>query len=212
MSRLKVYSPDLQGVIELTKQLPLQVRLAQNSALSSTGVFAIQAMQRFIESEGQGTWKKFHPFSVAFRSNRQAGFQPGFKPHGAGQSRLFHRGFLGRTSPFNVFGRFARYLVFNKQMIVGFSANKKPSSFNSAMEKVVGRIQDGETIQVTPKVRRFWASSKHFFLRKSTSVLRVPPRPIEKPVFTQIQGSIPSLFDRRFRASLARKKIGVEEE
>ncbi len=211
MSRLTVYSPDLQEVIELTKELPLRVRLAQNSALSSTGVFAIQAMQRWIESAGQGSWKKSHPLTHSFRSNRQIGLRPGFKPHGSGQSRLLHRSFFGRTSPFGVFGRFARYLVFNQQMMVGFSTQKRPLGFNRDLEQIMARAQQGETIQVTPKMRRLWAASGEFFLKNSTKTLRVPPRPIEKPVFDQIKGALSTLFDRKFRASLDRKKIEVEE-
>lgn len=222
MSRLTVYSPDLLEVMGLTKQLPIQVRLAQNSALSSTGTFAIRAMRRWIESAGEGTWEKSHSFTRAFRSNRQVGLRPGFKPHGSGQSRLFHRSLFGRTSPFETFGKFARYLVFNQQMMVGFSTQKKPFGFNRDLEQIMARAQQGETIQVTPKMRRLWASSGEFFLRKSTSTLRVPPRPIEKPVFDRIKGTLPTLFDRRFRASLARKSkladfeflggIGVEKE
>lgn len=213
---IQVYSPDIEATIALLEEFPTILSDAKRSALSSVGFLMIEATRSYIESGGRNAWK-VHPFTLRYNVRRQFGFRSGFKPYGAGQSRFTQRGFFrGKVSAFKVFGRFARYLIFRDQVMLGFSTVDQPPNFNRDLEKVVARIQEGETTPVTPRMRRFFGATANkgkekgvnfFPLKKSTTVLRTPARKIEGPVFQSIKGVMPLLFEKKLSESLGRKKI-----
>lgn len=221
VQNIQVYSPDIEETIALLEEFPTILNQAKRSALSSVGFLMMEATRSFIESGGQNAWKS-HPFTLRYKVRRQFGFRPGFKPHGSGQSSLGNRSFFrGKVSSFKIFGRFARYLIFRDQVMLGFSTLEQPPNFNRDLEKVVSRIQEGERTAVTPRMRRFFGATANrgkekgvnfFPLKKSTTSLRTPPRKIEGPVFQNIKGVMPALFEKKLSESLSRNLTQLKIE
>lgn len=180
---------------------------AKRSALSSVGFFVINEVRDFVESGGAGKWPKPHPLTLKFR-----------KKYGLGGA--WRRSFLGKDSPFSFLGKFARYRVVTSDAALlkfGFGKGKarKSGNFDPFLEEIGRRMQRRNFVRVTPAMRKHFGASRRgkrdvpgidfFPLRKRTSVLVTPPRPITQPVLDRIKDIVPALFGQKFQSSLLKK-------
>jgi len=71
----------------------------------------------------------------------------------------------------------------------------------------MARVQAGQTIPVSDRMRRKVAAGTKgvFALRKTTTTLQVPPRPIEKPVFDAQRSAVFPLFREKFVKALEKR-------
>lgn len=93
-----------------------------------------------------------------------------------------------------------------------------PWNIDNRLQTRARQREFGETIRVTPAMRRKMAATRgrarvrrglgaspgldYFPLRKSTTALHRPPRPIMRPVFARWERRIPSFFREKFMESL----------
>lgn len=109
---------------------------------------------------------------------------------------------------------------------------KSASRISKSWARLVQASQEGEQIPVTPELRRRmrtigsglkgkWSkagrsggrvmggnpAAKYFFLRSSTGVLRVPPRPIISPFWSRYQGQALGNIQRNFEAKMRGERI-----
>lgn len=131
-------------------------------------------------------------------------------------SSMFNRGRKsGRVtdnSAFAGFSNYTKYLVRNDGkdddgVSVGFSFNKRvlfDSDFSLALEKIIENATRARTVRVTPKMRRYiaWKSKGKFALKKETTTLHYPARPIIQPVHDESNEEAISVFDDNFSKTI----------
>ena len=196
----------ITGLSELTRtliELPGVFARARKSALSSTGYMIMQELRNHIEYGGSG-WAPLHPITMRFRKRR------GDPP-----------------SPLFFLGRFARYLVDPASMSVRIGLGKGGSRQGAYAERdsawlneAVQRAEQGATIRVSRATRKLWLTTKHakteggvagtdyFALRKSTTTLHIPRRPIFGSVFAKIRPKALPFFEAKFHEALLRYQTG----
>lgn len=168
---------------------------SRRSALSSVGFFFMEAIRRHVEDFPASE----HPLTAVYHKK----FGPNFG--------FTERGFFSRDrTPFFAFGKFARYAVYRADTVVlGFGKTKKkqPGRFDPFLEAVMARVQSGQTIPVSDRMRRKIAAGTKgvFALRKTTTTLQIPPRPIEKPVFAAQRAAVFPLFREKFVKALEKR-------
>lgn len=168
---------------------------SRRSALSSVGFFFMEAIRRHVEHFPLSA----HPLTEIY--HKKFGPQFGFS----------ERGFLSKAkTPFFAFGKFARYAVYRADTVVlgfGKTGKKQPGRFDPFLEGVMARVQSGQVIPVSDRMRRKIAAGTRgvFALRKTTTNLQVPPRPIEKPVFDAKRAEVFPLFREKFVKALEKR-------
>lgn len=191
----------------LTK-LPGILERARKSALSSTGWMVQQEVRNHVEYGGEG-WPPLHPLTRKFRKKRGVG-----KAQWAGRRRGDHQTALLWL------GKFARYRVDSDgtfvQIDFGKSRKGQPGSFDPQLIGVVKRAEAGETIRVSEDMRRFLGATRRkrprkqipgqtfFPLKKSTTKIEIPPRPIFGPVWKKVHSRIPDYFQGKFSKAFER--------
>lgn len=191
------------------KQTGKYVLRARTSAIKSTGWLVQQSMRNYIEYGGWN-WADLHPLSMRFYKKRN-------EPEG----RWVLRRRKAHQTPYFFLGKFVRYLTASDgsevEISVGKSRRGQPGSRDRELEAILMRAESGETIHVTDAMRRKFGATHqkrprrqqigvHFFpLRKSTTTLTIPPRPVVKPVFRDMAPKkIPIHFATKFEAALRR--------
>ena len=203
--KLQADTSGLDAETQRLMQLPGIFAKARKRALSSIGWRVQQELRNHVEYGGSGDWPKLHPLSQKFKKKRGAKLWSGTRRQ-AHNTALFW------------LGKFSRYRVDKDGELVdidfGKSRKGKPGTFDPEITAIVKRAEQGETIHVTDKMRRFWATTrrkrpkkqipgKTFFpLRKETTKIEIPPRPMIGPVWRKMAPKIPALFAKKFYESV----------
>lgn len=195
-------------VVRLLNSLPQGFRRVRRSALGRTGFYLINQLKEFMKSDFARESPPLHPLTVRFRHR--------FKKGAAkfSQRRGQHPG------PVIFLERFARYRVDKAgtklQVLFARTGRGDPGSQDPVLLPSVRRIQDGETQIVTPRMRRFFATTRrrrpkrqrpgteYFPLRAETTRIVTPPRPIFDPFFAKVASRIFPKFKRFVELRLAR--------
>jgi hypothetical protein len=181
---------------------------ARRSALSSTGFFVSDEMRAFMEKKGDGNWKAAHPLTRIWRKGKNGSWTR----------------FSGYVSPYYGLAKFARYVINTAatQETMGFGtfsgkqvAKGKQPQFDPYLQKLIREAQKGRHPRVTPKMRRKFGAQKEigkgkigqdfFPLRKTTSAIHVPARPIAVPVFRKIYNPATTVFKTKFAVALKKR-------
>jgi len=192
----------LENALREIGRLPRNIRKFRRSALSSTGFEIARALARFIRQHGPGAgWPQPHPLTVRFRSRFRRGKSKFTRRRGA---------FFG---PVDFLANFTRWrtdkAATKVQVDFGRTKRGQPGKPDPRLVAIARRVQDGTSIKVTKKMRRFFATTKRkrtkesdigvdfFPLSSETQRLIVPPRPIFDPFFEQVKPQIPAIFQRK---------------
>lgn len=212
MVELHVDYSELSEATKAVLKLPGLFERARKSALKSTGWYVQQELRNHVEYGGTN-WPALHPLTKKFRHKY------GLGSHWV--KRTHHPG------PLFWLGKFARYRVDadGREVTICFGKSKRgsPGTEDRGLMWVVRRAEEGETIHVTPAMRRFLAATRrkrpkqqepgrtYFPLKKTTRRLKVPPRPIFGPVFKKVRPKIMPWFERKFWDAFDRYTTGKDK-
>jgi len=202
---------NLNAITKAMIRMPGVFQRARKSALGSLGWHLRGELRDYIERGGEG-WPERHPLTLMFRKKR--GIQ--------------HKWIKRRKAPphpLEWLGKFARYLIDSDgttlQVDFGKSRRGQPGQMDPTLSAIARRAEEGETIHVTPAMRRFLATTRrkrpkrqipgetYFPLRKSTKVLKIPPRPIFDPVWRKVRSKIGPWFEAKFWANVEAYEKGL---
>jgi hypothetical protein len=196
------------GLSEVTKavmDLPGKFLAAKKSAMKSVGWLVMTELRNHVEYGPPG-WQKLHPLTSTY-----------WKKKGAGNGRWVMRR-QAPHSPATWLGKFARYRASRSGNTVQIDfgkgkRGKQPGRLDPQLSAIARRIDSGEQIAVTSKMRKKWAATMarasarsgkpvigvNFFpLRKSTTTIDIPARPIFTPVFRKISPKVSRFFETKF--------------
>ncbi len=192
----------LNETLSKLAKLPADAEHARKSALRGIGFEVRGEVKKFIQSGGEG-WKPLSPLTKKFRQNKVGKW-----------SRR-----TNKNSPFFNLGKFARYSLDNSGNSVSiFMGKKKKGKADNFLQNVAKRAEFGERIAVTKKARRHVAATRngrrknaqlgkdYFALKKTTTQIVFPKRPIFAPVFRRVAPKVPRWFRDKFVASLKRRE------
>lgn len=207
--QLKMTYDGLSETTRAVLDLPGKFLRAKKSAMGSVGWLVMGELRNHLEY-GPPEWEGLHALTKKFRK----------------QSRTLGKGnWVMRQkpphSPAAWLGKFARYRVSKTGHLVQIDfgkgkRGKQPGRLDPQLAAVARRIDSGEKIPVTKKMRRKWAATwyrakargqepvvgENFFpLRKSTRNIDIPARPVFRPVFRKIQPVVGPFFEKKFWAS-----------
>lgn len=201
-----------EGLSDTTKtvmDLPGRFHSAKKSAMGSVGWLVMGHLRNHVEY-GPAEWDALHGLTNKFRKQTRT--------LGAGNWVMRQ---APPPSPAFWLGKFARYRVSRSGDTVQIDfgrgkRGKQPGRLDPNLSATARRIDSGEHIKVTDKMRKKWAATwyrakargqtpvvgKNFFpLRKSTTMIDIPARPIFSPVFRKVQPLVGSFFEQKFWAS-----------
>lgn len=208
MSPIKV-EMTYTGLSALTKavmDLPGTYLRAKRSAMGSVGWLTMVEMRNHVEY-GPAEWEGLHALTKAY-----------YKKKNVGNGRWVRRN-SPPHSPASWLGKYARYRVSLSGNTVqidfgkGNKRSKLPGSVDPQLAAIARRVDGGEKIAVTAKMRRKWAMTMarasgrgskpvlgvNFFpLKKTTQTIEIPARPIFAPVMRKISPKISKFFETKF--------------
>jgi hypothetical protein len=209
MTKINVDYSELSEATRAVMNLPGQFTRARKSALKSTGWMIQQELRNHVEYGGSG-WPALHPLTRSFRHK--------YGIRSKWTKRRSHPG------PLFWLGKFARYRVEDSGDTVNIHFGKgKKGGFDRGLMADVHRAEAGDVVKVTPAMRRFLAATRrkrpknqipgqtYFPLKKSTSTLKTPPRPIFTPVWNKVSPRIAPWFEKKFNAALDRYITGAKK-
>ncbi|MFA6135721.1 MAG: hypothetical protein WC869_17070 [Phycisphaerae bacterium] len=197
------------GLSALTKavlDLPGKFLKAKKSAMGSVGWLVMSELRNHVEY-GPSEWQGLHALTKAYHKK-------------GGGKWILRRS--APHSPASWLGKFARYrtsLSGNTVQIdfgKGKAKGKLPGLVDPQLSAIARRVDGGEKIAVTAKMRRKWAATlarasgrgsspvlgvNFFPLKKSTQTIEIPARPIFAPVFRKISPQVSQFFETKFWAS-----------
>lgn len=199
----------LSDVTRTVMDLPGKFWRAKKSAMGSVGWLVMGHLRNHMEY-GPPEWEGLHPLTMKYKKNGRSA--------GSGNWIMRQR---PPHSPAAWLGKFARYRVSRSGDTVQIDfgrgkRGKQPGRLDPNLSATARRIDGGEHIQVTEKMRHKLAATwyrakargqqpvigENFFpLRRSTTVIDIPPRPIFAPVFRKIQPLVTPFFEKKFWAS-----------
>jgi hypothetical protein len=202
---------DLSAATRAVMNLPGEFLKAKKSGMGSVGWMVMSELRNHVEY-GPSNWQQLHALTKAY-----------YKKRGANGGRWVRRQ-RPPYSPASWLGKFARYRLSKTGNTVQIDfgkgkRGKQPGQLDSQLSAVAKRIDGGERIVVTQKMRRKWAATlarassrgskpeigvNFFPLKKSTTSIDIPPRPIFGPVFRKISPKVSRFFETKFWASLER--------
>jgi hypothetical protein len=205
----------IDNVYELTRKFPEHAERALGSALKSEGWRLQQVIKWAIRKGGPDSakWQELNPHTGVLNA-RRAGLDGRYKT--IKNFRMAWRGEKGkkrrvreykpvmesaRKKPFSRLAQGVRYKFDGADMsvAVGFvDANRA-----SHLEKLLGRHAAGFETPVTPKMRRM-AFALGFPLKKTTTRLRSPARPLMEPVFNEQRARIMDEMEKKFTRNINR--------
>lgn len=200
---------DLSGIPEITKMvmdLPGKFFKGKKSAMGSIGWQVMNELRNHIEY-GPPEWTGLHALTSRFKKQTRT----------AGKGNWVMRQ-QSPKSPAAWLGRFARYRLSKSAdtLQIDFGKGKRgkqPGLLDPKLSVVARRIDGGEHIPVTPKMRKKWAATWYraikrkknpvvgvdfFPLKKSTTMIDIPARPIFAPVMKKIRPKVGPFFEKRF--------------
>lgn len=213
----------ITGLSELTRtliELPGVFARARKSALSSTGFMIMQELRNHIEYGGSG-WAPLHPITMRLRKRR-----------GDPPSPLFFLGRFARylVDPASMSVRIglgkggARHGTVDGKSGTSLGASTYRERDSAWLNEAVQRAEHDTTVQVSRATRKVWLTTKHaktqggiagtdyFALRKSTTTLHIPRRPIFGPVFNKIRPKALPYFETKFHEALLRYQTGGKKK
>lgn len=176
---------------------------ARKSALKSVGWHLRGWLKDWVESEGEGSWADLHPLTARFRHKR------GVSAHWVKRQKP-------KTKALEWLGKFARYrLDGDEEVKIAFGKSRagKIGVEDPQLASIAKRSETGESIAVTPAMRHFLAATRRkrpkaqeagetfFPLRKTTTRLKTPKRPIFEPVWRKYGEKSMALFEQKFWAA-----------
>jgi len=198
-------------IVQVFQQLPREFRKSRRSGLSSTGFFLIKETADWINSEGEKTWPKASQVAKQYMHTR-----PNWR-----MRRRFYRG------PYSFLAGAARYKISrsSSQVIIGYgTAGSGSAKFDRNTMRIARLAQKNRSILVTPRMRRHFGAQRNvrpigrrtkdkeniigkdiFPLRAETTQIKIPARPISKPVFLRAKAKVFPLFSRKFGRSLKKR-------
>lgn len=194
---------NVSEVLQRFLELPGIFQRARKSALKSLGFQMIKtSVENYIRSAGEGSWEGLHPLS-----------QKAEKSDG----RWVRRRRSGNR-PLSRFVHLVRYRVDSEGYRLAVDAGGGHGGEGSRPDKkllgLINLLQTGADISVSASMRRKIAAAKSvisgkrgasfFLLRKTTSRLRIPRRPVFDPVFAKISPDIPKKFEDIFWKNIQR--------
>jgi hypothetical protein len=209
---LSIDTTQLNQATREVMDLPGLFDRARISAVKSTGWMIRKEMRAFIESGGAGTWEALHPVSRYYAKKYKTGTSKWIRPS------------LQAKSPMFWLGKHARYRVTDDEAVIGFGRSSKgeTGTLSPFLMQVLKRAEHGEITQVTDKARRFFGATRRtnkagqvpgtgfFPIRKDTSSLSTPERPIFEPVLARIRERIAPYFEDKFWFAVNRYRQGVK--
>lgn len=210
MLSLQLTYSGLSETTRVVMDLPGKFLKAKKSAMGSVGWLVMGELRNHLEYGGNG-FEALHALTKTY-----------WKKHGG--SGLWVKRRSAPRSPAEWLGKFARYRVSDTGSIVqiDFGKGKKkknPGRLDPQLSVIARRIDSGENITVTEKMRKKWAATfyrakarggkpevgvNYFPLKKSTTTLRNPARPIFQPVFRKIEPKVSGIFEQKFWESYYR--------
>lgn len=199
----------LDGLDEQVKRLsamPGVFQRARKSAMSSLGWYIRQMLANHIEYGGEG-WAPLRALTL----------------------RLKKSSAQKDNTPLFWLARFARYRTgkAGEYLQVGFGKSKamadaggvpQEGSFDSTLDAMVRRHEYGATEQVVARAQahiaaQFWKGkrsqkTRSVILKKATTSVRVPARPMVRPVMSKVEQLAATLFEEKFLAALQRYEQG----
>lgn len=170
---------NLEETIAKLSALPGAIAQARRRGLKSALSFLRRKSFDWIQSAGEGSWPDFHPLTRMF----------GDSPKWVKRGRI-----LG-THNWNWLMRYVKYGQ-SKDNFAGwlkFGQTDEPMSKTSSKRAI--QIEQGHRTTVTPAMRRWMGATRpdnvknpipgvdYFPLRKTTSTLTIPKRPIIAPIY-----------------------------
>lgn len=187
--------------------MPGNFQRAKRSAMSSLGWFIRQMLANHIEYGGEG-WAPLRALTL----------------------RLKKSGAQKDNTPLFWLGRFARYRIGQNgdYLQVGFGKSRaaadapgglpQEGSFDPALDAMVRRHEYGASEPVGANTQahvaaQFWKGkrsqkTRSVILKKSTTSVRIPPRPMVRPVLLKIEPDAVRMFEEKFIEALARYETG----
>lgn len=221
----KVQIEGLDETTALVAALPGMASRARASAMKSVGWWVRKELKDWVQTAGEGSWEKLHPFTVMRKpTHRTVKVYKGRKRWTGGYRKVRipqHK----RSRPLFQLGQFARYRVDKDGTIVdidfGKSRKGQPGTFDPEISSWVKRAERGDKTTVTAKTRRFWAAAsrsgikgftprpgkEYFPLKDETTTLETPKRPIFKPVKSRVLPGVPKRFKEKFWLAMARYRL-----
>lgn len=177
---------------------------ARKSAMSSTGFYLKEKTKAFIDASGQGDWPHAHPLTKVFASARYGG-------KSTWEKRLY-QGLYGKLN------RLVRYKVGRDgkavQILFSRTGRGEPGRVEPRFARIARLIQSQQVINITPKMRRFFAATKKhgsgtegfdfFPIPKRLTRFVVPARVLFDTVFRQERTNTITVFSQKFSESLKR--------
>lgn len=206
MVELKMHYRGLSRVTREVLELPGAFARAKKSAMGSVGWLVMGHLRNHVEY-GPPEWAGLHALTSRFKKAASGG--------GKGRWIMRRR---PPHAPAVWLGKFARYRVSKSGNTVQIDfgkgkRGKQPGRLDPELSAIARRIDGGERVPVTEQMRRKWAATWYraktaaggpqvgttfFPLRKSTTVLDIPARPIFAPVFRKIQPLVGPFFEQKF--------------
>jgi len=182
----------IDGLDALMERFPALGRRAVNSALASEGLRLKKVLQTAIKAGGPSgaKWPPAHPWSGILKQSRRAGSW--FNPKARSKT-------AGAGNPLLKFWQGVRYVVDKDKMEVS-TGFVNP---NVRFAEYLSKAETGFETPVTPKMRRLFFGLG-LGLRKDTSRLKSPARPLIGPVWSAEQGTTAAKIERKFFANLER--------
>lgn len=208
------FNVDTSGLTQAAQDmmaLPGVFQRARLSALKSTGNMVREELRGHIESGGNGAWVGLRPVTRAYA-----------KKYKMGKAVWMSR--RRSTGPMHWLGKFTRYRVRADESIIGFGKSSKGAggTINPFLMNVLDRTEAGEITRVTPAMRRFFGATRRarsanpgngfFPIRKDTTELVTPKRPIFRPVMGRIESMILPHFEDKFWRAVTRYQQGVSNK
>lgn len=220
---------EVMGISDLFKR-------AERSALKSVGYMVREEMRGHIESGGRGSWPELHPVTRLFYKKYRAGNR--WQSYRRGEvSRVANNKIVAikrlNNIPLYWLGKHARYRIAENEAVVGFGkshgdgdkgARRKTSgTMDPFLMNVLDRAESGERTSVSKNMRRFFGGTRWdneddqviggniFPLRRSTTTLVTPKRPIIGPVLARVESKITPYFENKFWLAIERYRTGLKK-
>lgn len=150
------------------------IQNAMEQAKSDCGEEIKYVMRNWIETSGEGTWSPLRQMTMHFSRNRNG-------------------------SPLAFLAPFVQYSTGKNFVDIGFLPGKKV--YSKFINRYLYPAEYGRKVKVTPKMRRY-LGAKEFPIKKSTTILEIPKRPILFPVFEKTKNRLSDIFSQSLQRSL----------
>lgn len=200
----------IENMAILLKAFPKYADRAVASAMKSEGWRLRNLIKIAITSGGPDgrKWEKLNPHTGVL-ARAKKGSVKNFKMVWKGQkgSKKRARQYKGsmlstRSAPLSKLAGAVRYDydAADQMVSIGFIRGKGVSD---GMLKLAGMHAKGFKTHITPKMRKMFFALG-FPIKKTTTTLESPARPVIEPVFRQEQGDIMTNIERKFFSNLSR--------